>query len=99
MRDKKYEKCNVIRPNFHIFTDNLLVKSIFKTYKNIDFKNSHSPTANNLFKCDINGNKNGKILPNNNIEIESNLTDPYIKHYQCKTVEEFFFKLLRGDVY
>ena len=90
-----------IRPNFHIFTDNLLFKSIFKTFKNIYFENSHTPSANNIFKCDIKGNKieNGKFLPNNNIAIESNLTVPYIKHYQCKTVEEFFFKLFRGDVY
>lgn len=124
LRDKKYDKCDVIhiqwvvyddndlihydnrplnvrftRPNFHNFTDNLLVKSIFKTYNNISFRNSHSPSDKNIFKCDINGNKNEKILPNNNIAIESNLTVPYIKHFQCKTVEEFFFKLLRGDVY
>ena len=124
LRDKKYDKCDVIhiqwvvyddndlihydnrplnvrftRPNFHNFTDNLLVKSIFKTYNNISFKNSHSPRAKNIFKCDINGNKNEKIVPNNNIAIESNLTVPYIKHFQCKTVEEFFLKLLRGDVY
>ena len=124
LRDKKYDKCEVIhiqwvtyddndlvhydnrplnlrftRPNFHIFKDNLLVKSIFKTYKNVNFKNSHSPNGKKIFKCDINGNRNNKIKPKKNIAIESNLTLPYIKHFQFKTVEEYFLKLIRGDVY
>ena len=124
LRDKKYDKCEVIhiqwvayddndlihydnrplnvrftRPNFHIFIDNLLVKSIFKTTKNVTFINSHSPNGKNIFKCDINGNKNGQIIPKRNIAIDKNLTVPYIKHFQCKTVEEFFLKLIRGDVY
>jgi hypothetical protein len=87
------------RPNFHIIKDNLLVKSIFKTYKNVRFKNAHSPNAKKIFKCDINGNRNNKVKPKKNIAIESNLTLPYIKHFRCKTVEEYFWKLLRGDVY
>ena len=87
------------RPNFHIFIDNLLVKSIFKTYKNVRFKIAHTPIAKHLFKCDINGNKNDKYLPKRNIAIESNLTVPYIKHFQYKTVEEYFLKLIRGDVF
>ena len=124
LRDKKYDKCDVIhiqwvtyddndlihydnrplnvrftRPNFHIFKSNLLVKSIFKSSQNVTFKTSHSPSANNIFKCDINGNKSEQICPNRNIAIEKNLTVPYIKHFECKTVEEFFLKLLRGDVY
>ena len=124
LRDKKYEKCDVIhiqwvnyddndllyydnrplnirftRPNFKIFIDNLLVKSIFKSYLNVTFTNSHSPFASNLYKCDVTGNFSDKIQPKRNIAIENNLTVPYIKHFQCKTVEEFFFKLLRGDVY
>ena len=124
LRDKKYEKCDVIhiqwvnyddndllyydnrplnirftRPNFKIFIDNLLVKSIFKSYLNVTFTNAHTPKALNLYKCDINGNYNKFIKPERNLAIENNLTVPYIKHFQCKTVEEFFFKLLRGDVY
>ena len=87
------------RPNFLIIKDNLLVKSIFKTYKNVRFKNSHSPNAKKIFKCDIKGKRNNKVKPKKNIAIESNLTLPYIKHFQCKTVEEYFWKLLRGDVY
>ena len=124
LRDKKYDKCEVIhiqwvvyddndlihydnrplnmrftRPNFNISKYNLLVKSIFKTDKNVIFKNSHSPIAKNIFKCDINGNKTEQILPKRNIAIEKNLTVPYIKHFQYKTVEEYFLKLIRGNVY
>ena len=124
LRDKKYEKCDVIhiqwvnyddndlihyddrplnirftRPNFKIFLSNLLVKSIFKSHLNVTFTNAHTPKAINLYKCDINGNYNKNIRPNRNLAIENNLTVPYIKHFECKTIEEFFLKLFRGDVY
>ena len=124
LRDKKYDKCDVIhlqwiayadndllfydnrplsirftRPIFKIFIDNLLVKSIFKTNKKIKFYNSHTPEGKNLKKCDVKGKSSFDYKPKKNLAIISNFTLPYIKHYQCKTIEEFFLKLIRGDVY
>ena len=87
------------RPIFKIFKDNLLVKSIFKTNKKVKFKDAHSPIGKRLKKCDVNGKSSFSVLPKKNLAIESNLTIPYIKHYKCKTIEEFFLKLIRGDVY
>ena len=74
-------------------------KSIIRTvFWNIDFKHAHSPKGKYTFRiCDVTGkNIKNKILKENPAE-KFNLTVPYLKHFQVKTVEEYFTnKMNRG---
>lgn len=89
-----------IRPR-HIINKsykNKLIKSIIRSnLSKLKFYNSHTPKGNYKV-CDVTGKKvrNSAILKENNAQI-LNLTIPYLKHFNCKTVEEYFKnKMNRG---
>jgi hypothetical protein len=98
--DNRPVQVRFTRPIYKLIIDNINVKSIFRTNLNVSFKISHSPNGKKLIKCDVNGKPsyiNSKFKYNP--AIEKNLSIPFIKHFQCKTVEEFFNKLFRGNVH
>jgi hypothetical protein len=76
---------------------NIHIKSIIRSRLNkLRFSNPHTPNGNYKV-CDVTGKKviNSVILKENPAQL--NLSVPYLKHFNCKTVEEYFKnKMKRG---
>ncbi len=94
-----------IRPRHLIdknFTNNHIKSIIRSKFNRLIFTNSHTPKTrfNRLLKvCDVMGNNvnNTYFLDENPAELY-NLTVPYLKHFGCRTVEEYFkYKMNRGN--
>ena len=88
-----------IRPRHFIKKNykNYLIKSIIRSrLSKLKFTNSHTPKGKYKV-CDVTGKKvrNVPVLKDNPAQL--NLNVPYLKHFNCKTVEEFFNnKMNRG---
>lgn len=96
--------------NYNSFFDNLIIKSIIKTnIKNLvwDFKipltNTHLPNVlfgvnGNLplYICDINGNYMYPDKMNNETLNDNLFYNVHLKHYWCKSTEEYIIKRLKG---
>ena len=93
-----------VRPRHLIaknFTNNHIKSIIRNKFHKLLFTNSHTPiTRNKRYKvCDVTGkNITNTYFSDENPAELLNLTVPYLKHFGCRTVEEYFkIKMNRGS--